>query len=136
MRLIDADALYERLRDDEDLARKRVIVTPNSFPNGMLNPAAVRYMAQLSERTRIKEIVYDAPTIEPERKKGRWIEDAETFYKAVNEKGGGVNEDTPYFVDDIACSECLALFSVIDNCTETFNFCPACGADMRGEENG
>lgn len=72
---------------------------------------------------------------EPERKKGHWIEDAETYYRAVNEKGGGVNEDTPFFVDDIACSECLAMFSVIDNCTEDFNFCPNCGADMRGGEN-
>ena len=81
MRLIDADTLYERLRDDEDLARQRVIDTPNSFPNGMLNPAAVRYMAQLSERTRIKEIVYDAPTIEPERKTGKWIKkDCDLLY--------------------------------------------------------
>ena len=75
------------------------------------------------------------PSAEPERKKGHWIEDAETYYRAVNEKGGGVNEDTPFFVDDIACSECLAMFSVIDNCTEDFNFCPNCGADMRGGEN-
>ena len=73
-------------------------------------------------------------TIE-ERKKGKWIEDAETFYKAVNEKGGGVDADTPYFTeDDIACSECLALFSVIDNCTESFNYCPNCGSYNGGEE--
>lgn len=67
----------------------------------------------------------------PELKTGKWIEDAETYYKAVNEKGGGVNENTPYFTDDIACSECLAMFSVIDNETERWNFCPNCGADMR-----
>lgn len=73
-------------------------------------------------------------SLEPERKKGRWIEDADSFYKAVNEKGGGVDENTPYFTDDIACSECLAIFSVIDNETERFDFCPNCGADMRGGE--
>ena len=71
------------------------------------------------------------PSAEPERKKGRWIEDAESFYKAVNEKGGGVDENTPYFTDDIACPKCLAKFSVIDNETERFDFCPNCGADMR-----
>ena len=68
----------------------------------------------------------DMPTAE--RKTGKWIEDAETYYRAVNEKGGGVNENTPYFTDDIACSECLAMFSVIDNETERWKFCPNCGS--------
>lgn len=75
---------------------------------------------------------------EPERKTGKWIEDAETYYKAVNEEGGGVDENTPYFTEDyIACSECLTMFSVIDNCTEDFDFCPKCGARMvqEGEDN-
>ena len=71
---------------------------------------------------------------QPEPKRGRWIEDAEAYYKEVNEKGGGVNRDTPFFTDDIACSECLALFSVIDNEVERFGYCPSCGADMRGEQ--
>lgn len=69
MRLIDADALYEKIKSDEELARDRVIDTPNSFPNGAINPSAIRYMARLNERTRFKEMVYDAPTIEPQR----WI---------------------------------------------------------------
>lgn len=110
MRLIDKDALYEKLKADEDLARQRAIDTPNSFPNGSLNPAAVRYMAQLSERTRLKEMVYDAPTIEPERKKARWIKmsDADGIF--------------------YACSECGEWHEEISN------FCPNCGArmNMRG----
>lgn len=69
MRPIDADALYERLKADEELARNRVIDTPSSFPNGAVNPSAIRYMAQLNERTRFKEMMFDAPTIEPMR----WI---------------------------------------------------------------
>ena len=107
MRLIDKDALYERLKADEELARDRVIDTPNSFPNGMLNPAAVRYQAQLSERTRLKEIVHDAPTIE-ERKTGEWI---------------------PFDIPWYQCSECGA---VRENTSFMANFCPYCGADMRG----
>lgn len=63
--------------------------------------------------------------------KGHWIETAEEYYKAINEKGGGVNENTDYFVDDIACSECLAKFSVIDNEADCFDFCPCCGSDNR-----
>lgn len=77
-----------------------------------------------------KTLVSEQPTIEPERKSGKWIEDAETYYKAINAKGGGVCNTTPYFVDAVACSECLTMFSVIDNCTEMFEFCPNCGAKM------
>lgn len=68
--------------------------------------------------------------VTPKQRTGHWIETAEEYYKAVNEYGGGVNEDTPYFVDDIACSECLSMFSVIDNETERFDCCPHCGAKM------
>ena len=67
--------------------------------------------------------------LEQEPKKGHWIETAEEYYKAINEKGGGVNENTDYFTDDIACSECLAKFSVVDNEAERFDFCPCCGSD-------
>lgn len=65
---------------------------------------------------------------------GHWIEKADEYYKAVNENGGGVNENTPYFTDDIACSECLSMFSVIDNETERFDYCPNCGAKMAESE--
>lgn len=68
-----------------------------------------------------------------DRPKGEWIETAQDYYEMVNKKGGGVNENTEYFTDDIACSECLTKFSNIDNETERFNFCPNCGADMRSE---
>ena len=64
-RLIDGDALYAKLQEHEELARKRVWDTASTlpFPNN-LNPAYTRYLAQLDERTALKHIVADAPTIE------------------------------------------------------------------------
>ena len=69
-RLIDADLLYMQLQKDEELARKRVLDTESflPYPNNM-NPSYTRYVAQMDERTRLKHMVADAPTIEPERKK-------------------------------------------------------------------
>ena len=84
----------------------------------------------------LRRAIKALPTVTPIRPKGHWIETAEEYYKAINEKGGGVNEDTDYFVDDIACSECLAKFSVIDNETERFDFCPCCGSYNGGASNG
>lgn len=72
---------------------------------------------------------------EQDRPTGEWIIKAEDYYKAINERGGGVDENTPYFVDDIACPKCLAMFSTIDNETERFNYCPNCGAKMRGGQD-
>ncbi len=63
-----------------------------------------------------------------EPKTGHWITDAETYYKAINERGNRVDEYTPYFTDDIACSECLAKYSVLDNETQFFKHCPNCGS--------
>ena len=87
---------------------------------------SVAYRATLIEKG-----FYDAAikALEQEPKKGHWIETAKEYYKAINEKGGGVNENTDYFTDDIACSECLAKFSVVDNEAERFDFCPCCGSN-------
>ena len=63
-------------------------------------------------------------------KTGHWIEDAKTYYEELIKKGLGVDEYTPYFTDDIACSECLAKYSVLDNETQFFKHCPNCGAKM------
>ena len=89
----------------------------------------------LSEETRealetIDGKIDDMPSVTPQPQDGHWIEDAETYYKALNEYGCVVDEYTPYFTDDIACSECLAKYSTIDNETQFFKFCPNCGARM------
>ena len=64
-RLIDGDALYKAMQDAEELARRRVRDTESMlpYPNN-LNPAYTRYLAQMDERTKAKEMVADAPTVD------------------------------------------------------------------------
>ena len=70
------------------------------------------------------------PAVTPQPKTGEWIGDAKTYYEELNKRGLGVDEYTPYFTDDIACSECLAKYSMLDNETQFFKCCPNCGARM------
>ena len=111
-RLIDADALYEQLKQDEEMARNRVLDTESSlpYPNN-LNPSYTRYVAQMDERTRLKHMVADAPTI-GECKRGRWK-------RRIVDSG---------FNADWVCSECKYR---VKTDFVNYNFCPHCGADMR-----
>lgn len=56
------------------------------------------------------------PTIEPERKKGQWEMKPDPY---------GFFEEIP------VCSECGCTTAM----RKTYNFCPNCGADMRGEQD-
>ena len=78
-------------------------------------------------------IIRELPSVQP--KTGHWIEDAKTYYGELKKRSLGVDEYTPYFTDDIACSECLAKYSVLDNETQFFKYCPNCGAKMEEPEN-
>lgn len=78
--------------------------------------------------SKIAEDVNELPSVT--QKSGKWIDDAKTYYEELNKRGLGVDEYTPYFTDDIACSECLAKYNTIDNETEFFKYCPNCGAKM------
>ena len=88
MRLIDADALIERLKawDTND-------ATDKALYNFALNR------------------VLEAPTVEPQRKKGKW-------------EWNGFN---------IQCSECGAMPD-FDSTIPLYSFCPSCGAEMEGAE--
>lgn len=79
MRLVDADKIYEKVQESEELARKRVQDTESymPYPNN-LNPSYTRYLAQMDERTMFKHMIADAPTIE-ERK---WIPCSERMPEA------------------------------------------------------
>lgn len=118
MRLIDGDALYKAMKDAEELARRRVRDTESTLPYPTnLNPAYTRYLAQMDERMKAKEMVADAPTVDAVPVvHSEWI---------PREKA-----NTPYGLE-MECAKCG--FSVIVNDALYFKFCPNCGADMRGE---
>lgn len=69
---------------------------------------------QHGEAKRMAIKALEQPTIEPERKKGEWsIKNGELAIWDV-------------------CSECGRM---VFHKAPFYNFCPNCGADMRGEEN-
>lgn len=63
------------------------------------------------------DAVNEQPTIEP--KKGTWI------------KHSIGHEHTPWGFD---CSECGEWFVVGEEVIKKYNYCPNCGADMKGEQ--
>ena len=121
-RLIDGDALYEQLKQDEEMAINRVLDTESSlpYPNN-LNPVYTRYVAQMNERTRLKHMVADAPRIE-ERKTGKWIDDGTELGCQCPECGKTLDDYLNGNLESITLREMP-------------NYCPNCGADMRGDSN-
>lgn len=66
------------------------------------------------------------PTIEPERKKGKWIDENGNevpFFKGTTEPS-----------KSCWCSNCKEWLTASDEYPVEGAFCPNCGADMRGEQ--
>lgn len=116
-RLIDGDALYKAMQDAEELARRRVRDTESTlpYPNN-LNPAYTRYLAQMDERTKAKEMVADAPTVDAVPVvHGRWKEDTGGYGFWICSHCGFVSEA---FAADLL-----------------YRYCPQCGAKMDGKDD-
>ena len=92
MRLIDADALIHELNDSH-------------YPGAPYIDAGISIAIGK---------VCDAPTIEPQRKKGMWIPEFNGMFK------GGA-----YW---FKCFECERIVPEVRN--GGWNYCPNCGADM------
>ena len=118
MRTIDGDVLFERACNLEAQALEYVgkIVNDESKIEEWKIWSAI-----LAERTAFKHDVFDAPTIEPERKKGKWIDcDGSEHWKCDKcgcRAGYWFNEENSSSWE-LDMSEWLS------------NFCPNCGADM------
>ena len=74
-----------------------------------------------SVKSYIHASVAKMPTIEPERKKGKWI-------PQDHNKTTGYETTLVYYYPK--CSECGHTISDF-----SMNFCPYCGADMRGDDH-
>lgn len=99
-RLIDADALHKRIK-------------AKNTSNAMMRVMKAECLAEID----------DAPTIEPERRTGKWIE------------RNPQNSDKCRLIE---CDQCgfshIVGFNVpYEHWIENRNFCERCGADMRGE---
>ena len=82
------------------------------FPTTTTGTTCYRYVSM--------QQINSAPTIDAvQERKGRWIHDGYDF---------------PGGVDWIHCSECGK--RGINVPADLTNYCPNCGADMRGEQNG
>ena len=81
-------------------------------------------MEQTTEILKFRKDLRGLPSIQSEQKRGRWI----------------YGEDE-YGIDGYHCDKC-GFFVPWDythkfiNYIEDYNFCPSCGADMRGEQDG
>ena len=67
-----------------------------------------------------EKAVMNQPSAQPERKKGEWLRYGEDGYPN--------NEDTVFW----QCDQCLEQYT--GRAKKIPNFCPNCGADMRGKE--
>ena len=72
-----------------------------------------------SNKKRLDEWINNLPSVQPERHKGWWI-------PQNNNKVNGMTSTAVYYYPK--CSVC-------GHCANYTNFCPNCGADMRGEQD-
>ena len=72
--------------------------------------ALLKAIIQMSLDGNVFDRIHEAPTIEPQRKKGKWINAQYPFSK---------------------CSICECYFDTENNIG---NFCPNCGAEMEGQD--
>lgn len=111
MSLIDGDALLKRVQQEKIQAQ----VHGREFSTCFMSPGGT----PSTEWWFVEDLIENAPTIEPKRKKGKWIMkykgSAVTSYKC-SECGRTVKEDTGYDV------------------SKDYPFCH-CGADMREKQN-
>ena len=76
------------------------------------------------ERTRLEEFsayLWELPSVTPQQRIGHWEY---------------VQYDNNPNIGNWHCSECRGICTEMHSIKDAYNYCPNCGADMRGENNG
>lgn len=101
MHLIDVDALIDIFEDRLEKIRNRY----------------GDYSGEAGVCAGALRLIRVQPTIEPERKTGRWMWSSDEYGESW------------------ICSECMAEYSDFEGFKDEAKYCPNCGADMRGEQD-
>ena len=105
--------------DAFDESIKRCDKALSSFEISMKDEYAVK--VEKASLKHHRDILENLPSVQPERKKGKWIHKPDIY----------LDEQT------WECSECGEPWIFIEGTPSenNANFCPNCGADMRGEQD-
>ena len=122
----------EQIQCDDCISRQAVETLVDELARAISDERC--YVSRGRSTATIMRDILHLPPVTPQPKTGHWIGDAKTYYEELNKRGLGVDEYTPYFTDDIACSECLAKYSMLDNETQFFKHCLNCGCRMIEEQ--
>ena len=112
MRYIDADNLKERIPKD---------IHEDVFENCS--------NCELLDDEQVKELIDLQPTVDVrENVKGRWVEvvDRTEMYDKEGVKTWGML---------FQCNQCGFVLNAVEGHTGQYNYCPNCGADMRGDND-
>ena len=75
------------------------------------------------------QVLIDMPTAQPEQKKGEWEEIA-IIPEAYDIAG------VKTWASKMRCNQCSFTTYAVEGHFAQYNYCPSCGADMRGKHDG
>lgn len=124
MRPIDADVLIIELQKDEALFDNEAVVARENSIKYTDNYTKMMWSRANGIRDAITE-VYDAPTIDIDRPRGKWIDEADKYEASFGMHDYKCSNCNHYADDHIGGHEWYTIYKP--------NYCPYCGSDNREE---